>query len=87
MKKTLSAFVVLAFAGFNAQSLDPSFGTNGTYTHPDLLSFFEATELSDGNVLLSGDRYIEDLNISQAKMVKMKPDGSIIPHLERAEVL
>lgn len=77
MKKTLSAFVVLAFAGFNAQSLDPSFGTNGTYTHPDLLSLFEATELSDGNVLLSGDRYIEDLNISQAKMVKMKPDGSI----------
>ncbi len=87
MKKTLSTFIVLAFTGLNAQSLDNTFGANGTYTHLDLMSYFEATELLDGNVLLSGDRYIEDLNISQAKMVKMKPDGSIIPHLERAEVL
>lgn len=77
MKKTLSAFIVLAFTGLNAQSLDNTFGANGTYTHLDLMSYFEATELPDGNVLLSGDRYIEDLNLSQAKMVKMKPDGSI----------
>lgn len=77
MNKTLSAFVVLAFAGLNAQSLDNSFGTNGTYTHPDLMTLFEATELADGNVLLSGDRYIDDANVSQAKMVKMKPDGSL----------
>lgn len=59
----------------SAQSLDTTFGTNGTVTHNGIGNYFNATELPDGNVILSGD--YETQSISQAVITKLKPDGSV----------
>lgn len=79
MKNILFSTIVLfgLSSNNNAQSLDTSFGNNGTVTHVNLGSWLEATELPDGNVILSGDRYMDNGNVSHAMMVKMKPDGNI----------
>jgi len=61
--------------GTNAQSLDNSFGTNGTVPHIGLGNYFEATELPDGNVILCGDYETE--TESKACITKLKPNGSI----------
>lgn len=59
----------------NAQSLDNSFGINGTVTHSNFGNWFEATELADGSMILSGDYETDD--VSQAIITKLKPDGTI----------
>ena len=70
----LSVSLLLGLSSFgNAQSLDTSFGVNGTVTHTNFGSWLEATELTDGNVILSGA--LSDGSKNQAVIMKMKPDG------------
>lgn len=72
----LSLTVMIACASVsNAQSLDNSFGINGTVTHSNFGNWFEATELADGSMILSGDYETDD--VSQAIITKLKPDGTI----------
>ena len=59
----------------SAQSLDTTFGTNGTITHTGIGNYFDATELPDGSVILSGD--YETSSVSKAVVTKLKPDGSL----------
>ena len=59
----------------SAQSLDTSFGTNGTIIHTGIGNYFDATELPDGSVILSGD--YETSSVSKAVVTKLKADGSL----------
>ena len=77
MKNILLSTIVLVglCAISNAQSLDTTFGTNGTITHTGIGNYFYATELPDGSVILSGD--YETSSVSKAVVTKLKPDGSL----------
>lgn len=77
MKNILLSTIVLVglCAISNAQSLDTTFGTNGTITHTGIGNYFDATELPDGSVILSGD--YETSSVSKAVVTKLKPDGSL----------
>lgn len=72
----LSAFLFFGISSsISSQSLDYSFGTNGTFTHSGIGNYFSATELPDGSVILSGD--YETQSVSQAIITKLKTDGSV----------
>ena len=77
MKKTLFSLMLLTctFTISNAQSLDESFGTNGLVTHTDIGNWFEAVELTNGKVILSGE--YNNGAVSKAVMVKLNPDGTL----------
>ena len=77
MKNILLSTIVLVglCAISNAQSLDTTFGTNGTITHTGIGNYFYATELPDGSVILSGG--YETDPVSKAVVTKLKPDGSL----------
>ena len=59
----------------SAQSLDTTFGTNGTAVQSELLNWGYTTELPDGSLILCGDYY--NGSVSKAVLAKIKPDGSL----------
>lgn len=59
----------------SAQSLDTTFGTNGTAVQSELLNWGNTTELPDGSLILSGEYY--NGSVSKAVLAKIKPDGSL----------
>ena len=59
----------------SAQSLDTTFGTNGTAVQSELLNWGYTTELPDGSLILSGEYY--NGSVSKAVLAKIKPDGSL----------
>ena len=71
----LSAMLFTISVNISAQSLDTTFGTNGTITHTGIGNYFYATELPDGSVILSGG--YETDPVSKAVVTKLKPDGSL----------
>ncbi len=75
MKNLLFSAVLLVGMPVSAysQSLDTTFGTNGTVTHQGLGSYFDVTPLSDGSMILSGD--YDDGTVSKAVLAKVNSAG------------
>lgn len=76
MKKLLlsSGALVLSLS-LKAQSVDLTFGNNGTVTHLNQGRYFDSTLLPDGKVILSGN--YQSGAVSSAVILKLNTDGSL----------
>lgn len=76
MKKLLLSFVALFYSFCNyAQSVDLTFGNNGTVAQLNNGSYFTPTLLPDGKIILSGN--YDENGISKAVILKLNMDGSL----------
>jgi len=76
MKKLLLSFTALFYSFCHyAQSVDLSFGNNGTVSQLNNGSYFTPTLLPDGKIILSGN--YDENGVSRAVLLKINMDGSL----------
>ncbi len=75
IKKLFFPLVLTLSMPLMAQTVDPTFGTNGTQIYSALGSYYDAKVLSDGKLILPGTDLQDD--DYRAVLVKFNPDGNL----------